>query len=289
MASAVVFSCQWEDVTATPGRNGIISPVLAAKKGLRGYALIGPLATAPSRKVLIRCSGDTFAWSGPVGRGPSQWSYIDRGARCDAQGTSRTAADPEPSSGPVAVATETVNLLAASRAGDLKVAARGQGQERVDLSIRNRSTRRLNEIVPPGMVAASMAGQGGRGGGAGGGGLQSMGLGSAANRDGAFGEFRGAGGLAGSQSVAAIEEARSREIAVPVGETIELSIPAVCLNHGKATPTPRDRFKLVDVEEYSQNPQFAKRYAAARPPTAPARGSPRPSCGGFAMTCRSRP
>ena len=52
LASAVVFSCQWEDVTATPGRNGIISPVLAAKKGLRGYASIGPLATAPSRKVL---------------------------------------------------------------------------------------------------------------------------------------------------------------------------------------------------------------------------------------------
>ena len=66
----------------------------------------------------------------------------------------------------------------------------------------------------------------------GGGGLQSMGLGSAANRDGAFGEFRGAGGLAGLRLVAAIEEARSREIAVPVGETIELTIPAVCLNFG---------------------------------------------------------
>ena len=40
--------------------------------------------------------------------------------------------------GPVAVATETVNLLTASKAGDLDVVARGQGQDRVHLSIRNR-------------------------------------------------------------------------------------------------------------------------------------------------------
>ena len=33
------------------------------------------------------------------------------------------------------------------------------------------------------------------------------------------------------------DEARSREIAVPVGETIELNIPAVCLNYGWPTPT----------------------------------------------------
>ena len=74
------------------------------------------------------------------------------------------AADSEPSSGPIGVATETVNLLHASKAGDLDVVARGQGQERVHLSIRNRSTRRLNVIIPPGLVAASSAGQAGGGG-----------------------------------------------------------------------------------------------------------------------------
>ena len=96
----------------------------------------------------------------------------------------------EPSSRPLSVATETVSLLEASKAGDLDVAARGQGQERVQMTLRNRSTRRLNVIVPPGLVAASTVGQPG-GGGGGGGGLQSMGLGSAANREGAFGEFQG--------------------------------------------------------------------------------------------------
>ena len=170
----------------------------------------------------------------------------------------RAAVDSEPSAAPVGLTTQTVNLVAASRAGELDVLARGQGQERVHLSIRNRSARRLNVVVPPGLVAASAAGQG-RGGGAGaGGGMQSMGLGSAANREGAFGEFRGTGGPAGLQSIAAVEEARAREIAVPVGETVEITIPAVCLNYGKPTPTARDTFKLMDVEEYSTDPRVRK-------------------------------
>jgi hypothetical protein len=165
--------------------------------------------------------------------------------------------DTEPSSGPIGVATETVNLLQASKAGDLTVVARGQGQEKVHLSIRNRSTRRLNVIVPPGLIAASTVGQGGRGGG-GGGGMQSMGLGSAANREGAFGDFQRIGGPAGLRSVGTFDEPRSREIAVPVGETIELNIPAVCLNFGWPTPTARDTFRLMSVEEYTPDPRIRK-------------------------------
>jgi hypothetical protein len=174
-----------------------------------------------------------------------------------AQTKTATTTAPESTSGPVAVVTETVNLLAASKAGDLEVAARGQGQERVHLSIKNRSARRLNVIVPPGLVAASTVGQGGAAGG-GGRGMQSMGLGSAANREGAFGEFQVAGSPAGLQSVGVAEETRTRLITVPVGETIELNIPAVCLNFGLATPTARDKFKLMDVEEYSPNPRVRK-------------------------------
>ena len=173
-----------------------------------------------------------------------------------AQTQPRDPADSEPSPGPVALATETVNLVTAGKAGDLDVAARGQGQDRVHLSIRNRSARRLNVIVPPGLVAASAAGQGGGRGGAGG--MQSMGLGSVANREGAFGEFRSTSAPAGLQSIGARDQARSREITVPEGETIELVIPAVCLNYGKATPTPRDTFKLIDVEEYSSDPRVRK-------------------------------
>ncbi len=161
--------------------------------------------------------------------------------------------DPEPTSIPAAVTTETVDLLKASKAGDLDVVARGQSQERVQLTIRNRSTRRLNVIVPPGLVAASTVGQGAAGGGAGR--LQSMGLGSAANRDGAFGEFRGAAGVAGLQSVAVTDEPRSRLVTVPAGETIKFWLPSVCLNYGLPSPTHRDTFRLMDVDEYSSDPR----------------------------------
>jgi len=160
--------------------------------------------------------------------------------------------DPEPSSVPAGVATETVDLLEASKAADLDVVARGQGQDRVHLTIRNRSARRLNVIVPPGLVAASSVGQGAGGGG---GRLQSMGLGSVANREGAFGEFRGTAGPSGLQSVAATEESRSRLVTLPVSETINLTLPSVCLNFGLPTPTPRDTFRLMDVDEYSSDPR----------------------------------
>jgi hypothetical protein len=160
--------------------------------------------------------------------------------------------DAEPSSPPAAVKTETVDLLGASQAGQIKLTARGQGEERVHLTIRNTSARRLNVVVPAGLVAASTAGQGGRGG------LQSMGLGSISNREGAFGEFRGIGGQAGLQSIGAVDEARARDVAVPVGHTIELTLPAVCLNYGLTTPTPRDTFKLMDVDEYTRDPRVRR-------------------------------
>lgn len=171
-----------------------------------------------------------------------------------AQTMPRATVDTEPSSPPLGVATETVSLIQASKAGDLEVVARGQGAERVHLSLHNRSARRLNVIVPPGLVAASAAGQPGGGGR----GMQSMGLGSAANREGAFGDFQGTNGPEGLRSIGALDEPRSREIAVPVGETVELNIPAVCLNFGWPTPTPRDKFTLMTVEEYTTNPRIRK-------------------------------
>lgn len=127
--------------------------------------------------------------------------------------------------------------------------ARGHGQDRVHLSIRNRSKHRLNVVIPPGLVASSAVGQ--PGGGAGGGRLQSMGLGSVSNREGAFGEFRGTAGPGGLQSVGTKDQAVTGLVTVPVGETVELSIPGVCLNYGLPAPTPRNTFRLVDVNEYT--------------------------------------
>jgi len=158
--------------------------------------------------------------------------------------------DPESSSPPAAVVTDTVEVLKGSKAGDLSVVARGAGQERVKLTIRNTSGKRLNVILPPGLVAASAAGQG-RGG------LQSMGLGAPSNRLGSFGQFRGAG-VEGLQSVPIDDPTSASKITIPASETTELVIPAVCLNFGLPTPTPRDTFTLMDVDDYSPDVRVRK-------------------------------
>ncbi len=177
--------------------------------------------------------------------------FVGATARAQAPG----AKDPEPSSAPAGLATETVDLLGGRNAGDLDVVARGHGQDRVKLSIHNRSKHRLNVIIPPGLVASSAVGQPG---GAGGGRLQSIGLGSVSNREGAFGEFHSTSSAGGLQSIGTSNEAIANQVAVPVGETVDLTIPGVCLNYGLPAPTPRNTFRLVDVSEYTTNARIRR-------------------------------
>ncbi len=47
-------------------------------------------------------------------------------------------------------------------------------------------------------------------------------------------------------------------VTVPVGQTVDVSIPAVCLNFGAPTPTPKNRFRLVDVDDYSSDARVRK-------------------------------
>src|SRR5262249_41691257 len=124
-----------------------------------------------------------------------------------AQKLAPSAIAAEPSAPPVAVASETVDVLQATKAGDLSVLARGQGQEKVNLTIRNTSARRLNVIIPPGLVAAAKVGQGG---GAGGRGMQSMGLGSVTNREGAFGGFQSSDAPGGLRSISVTAELQTQ-------------------------------------------------------------------------------
>ncbi|SIO02028.1 hypothetical protein SAMN05444166_2067 [Singulisphaera sp. GP187] len=165
-------------------------------------------------------------------------------------------AEPEEPSPAAGTVTETVRVLDARQAGDIELEVRGQGQDRVRFAIRNTSAKRLNVVLPPGLVAASATGQ--RGGG--GGGFQSMGLGTPTNQPGGFGQFRGAvGSDAGLHSIpVAPTDAQTSTVTVPAGKTIDLTLPAVCLNFGMPTPTGRDRFELMDVNEYTGDARVRK-------------------------------
>ncbi len=172
---------------------------------------------------------------------------------CSLIGASIAGEPAEPTPGPDAMA-ETVKVLDAEKAGTLAVEVRGQGQDRIRIALRNVSAKRLNVVLPPGLVASGMVGQGGAGGGGagGGGGFQNMGLGSLGNRAGGFGQFAGRS-EPGFRSVAPTATDATQSVTVPAGQKVDVDIPAVCLNFGLPTPTPRDRFRLVDVDEYSKD------------------------------------
>lgn len=150
---------------------------------------------------------------------------------------------------------ETVSVLQASKVGDLAMELRGAGETKVQISLKNTSDRKLKVVLPPGLVASSVTGQG-RGGG-----FQSMGLGAVGNRPGSFGEFRkpadpNASGFRSVGVTGTIDE--SRVVNVPVGQTVELTVPGVCLNYGVRTPNARDKFELMDVDDYTTDVRARK-------------------------------
>ena len=166
-------------------------------------------------------------------------------------------AEPVPSA---ASRAETVGVLEAKKAGDLAVDVRGHGQSQVRMTLKNTSARRLNVVLPPGLVAASAVGQGAAGGAGGAGGLQSMGLGAAGNAPGAFGKFEGDNNpnAPGLRSVAPSVDPVALAVTVPAGQSITVDVPSVCLNFGLPSPSGKDKLTLVGVDDYSRDPRVRK-------------------------------
>ena len=151
------------------------------------------------------------------------------------------------------------------------------------MTLKNTSAKRLNVVLPPGLVASSAAGQAG-----GGGGFQSMGLGAVSNRPGSFGQFRPATAERARLPLGRRHGADepTTAVAVPAGQTVELTVPAVCLNFGVRTPNARDKFELVDVDDYTTDPRVRKALRSLAT-FGTSQGSPRRRCGGSATTSRS--
>ena len=155
---------------------------------------------------------------------------------------------PATRAGDLPAPTETVRILDAKAAGDLVVSVRGAGETHVKFSLQNKTSRRLNVVVPPGLVAAASSGQG----------FQSMGLGAVNTTPGSFGAFRDAfGGEAGFRSLPA-EAPPVQGIGVSPDQTVEFLVPSVCLNYGIATPNAKNVFTLMDVADYSPDPRVQK-------------------------------
>lgn len=142
---------------------------------------------------------------------------------------------------------QTITLLDAQRDGLVELEARGKGEDQVRLVIRSKTPSRLNVVLPPGLVASASAGQIG-------GGFQSMGLGAPTDQAGAFGRFDGEAGF----RARAIDAGAKADVVVPAGQTVDLTLPAICLNFGAPTPTPKDAFTVVAVEDYTSDERARK-------------------------------
>jgi hypothetical protein len=144
----------------------------------------------------------------------------------------------------------TLSILDAQRSGAVQVVARGQGANQVRFTITNKSDRRLNVVIPPGLVAAASVSQG----------FQSMGLGGLSDQPGRFGRIANQASQAGSgfRSVDATPAANRDSVGVSPGQTVDLSMPSVCLNFGIPTPTSKDHFQLKDVSEYTNDARAIK-------------------------------
>ena len=149
--------------------------------------------------------------------------------------------DPIPAADSV---VETVKVLDAEAAGKLGIEVHGSGQNSVQVQLKNHSGQNLRVVMPPGLVASGIVGQGPGGGG--GGGFQNMGLGAAGNRGGGFGQFAAQPAGNGFQSIPATNptSANPGTVTVPAGQTVDFSIPAVCPELRRSDP---DQQKPVPI------------------------------------------
>jgi hypothetical protein len=148
---------------------------------------------------------------------------------------------------PLAPATEAVSVLKAARDGLLQVDARGNGEDSVQVAVRNVAARPLRVVFPPGLVAAATVGQG----------FQSMGLGTPTSTPGGFGSYRGGGEGFRAMPVRETTAADAALVLQP-GQASSFDLPSVCLNFGLPTPTPANAFVLMDVADYSRDPRAIK-------------------------------
>ena len=124
---------------------------------------------------------------------------------------------------------DSVSILDAERDGQVTLKVRGQGADSVRIVMGNNTDQRLKVILPPGLVAATSAAQGG----------QNM------------GGFRSIGVQPENPEVGAV-------IPIAPGETLDFKVAAVCLNYGLATPTPEFEFKLIDVADFTPDTRAQK-------------------------------
>lgn len=161
---------------------------------------------------------------------------------------------------------ERVELFAAMKDGLIESKVIANGPYGGNVLLTNKADETLTVDLPGSFVTvhvlkqgfggAGIGGGGGFGGGQGGLGGAGQGGGGQQNQGGGFGGGQGGGlgGAGGGLGGAGQGGGGAGFFSIPPETTLQLPYTSVCLEHGKADPSPRGKFVMVPTEQYTQDP-----------------------------------
>jgi len=147
--------------------------------------------------------------------------------------------------------TEKVELFQAMKDGSLDVTFIAKDDSEARVIIRNKTKRPLSIKLPEAFAGVPVLAQGGFGvGGVGGRGIGGGGRGGFGGGGG-----QGLGGGFGGGGRGGIGGGGGGFFNVPPEKVAKLTVPCVCLDHGKPDPTPRMKYEIKPIEEYVKRPE----------------------------------
>ena len=203
-----------------------------------------------------------FSYAAPILRGDDSPEKIVKAGSIEGK-------KPAKRSGVKKAETKTVEMFQAMDQGLLTVDFIGKDAKEANLIFKNKGDEPLNVLLPATfgavpVLAQGMMGMGGMGGGGmGGGGMGGMGGGGMGGMMGGGGMGGGGQGMGGGMGGGGMGGMMRVDKDVPR----KMTVATLCLNHGKADPNPRMKYKVVRLAEVNDSPvieEFCKALATGK-------------------------
>jgi hypothetical protein len=159
-------------------------------------------------------------------------------------------------------AAPKVDMFDGIESQSLEVTMRPKNEFGGNVFIKNNTDKPITVLLPDAIVGIHVHPQfgGGMGGGGMGGGMGGMGggMGGMGGQNQTMGGGMGGmgGGMGGGGMGGMGGGGGGGFFSIPPAETVRVPFNSVCLEHGKRSPTPRNVYKVVRVEDYSDKPEL---------------------------------
>ncbi len=156
-------------------------------------------------------------------------------------------------------AVVTAEWFAAMEAGQIEVKIIPQDATKANVLVRNLTEQPLTLKLPEAFASVPILGQGmgmGMGGGGmGGGGMGGGGMGGGGGGGQAGGGGMGGGGMGGGgMGGGGMGGGGGGFMRVPPERMMKVAVQTVCLEHGKPDPNPRMAYKMVPLDQFTNDP-----------------------------------